>query len=63
MSVLQSDMEFLKYLINDKKVDVSGEHMKFCGLYVIVEMYKRLGSITVAGWLCLKAGLTKGVRL
>ena len=36
VSVLQSDMEFLKYLIDDKKVDVNGMHMKFCGLCVIV---------------------------
>ena len=42
VSVLQSDMEFLKYLINDKKVDVSGKHMKFSGLCVIVELFKRL---------------------
>ena len=37
VSVLQSDMEFLKYLIDDKKVDVSGEHMKFRGLCAIVQ--------------------------
>ena len=37
VSVLQSDMEFLKHLINDKKVDVNGKHMKFCGLCVIVQ--------------------------
>ena len=32
ISILKSDLEFLKYLIDDKKVDVNGEHMKFCGL-------------------------------
>ena len=37
VSVLQSDMEFLKYLFNNKKVDVNGKHMKFFGLFVIVQ--------------------------
>ena len=31
ISTVQSDVEFLKYLIDDKKVDVNGEHLKFCG--------------------------------
>ena len=32
ISLFQSDLEFLKYLIDDKKVDVNGEYMNFCGL-------------------------------
>ena len=34
ISIVQNDVEFFKYLIHDKKVDVNGEHMKSCSLII-----------------------------
>ena len=36
ISIVKGDVEFLKYLIDDKKVDVYGEHIKLCGLIMWV---------------------------
>ena len=48
ISIVQSDLDFLKYLFEDKKVDVNGERMNFCGLISCVnnsmDLYVRLDS-------------------